>query len=100
MASQSPLAFLSGEFATRPRRRLPWCEDLQRIASRHAPFSSCQQRVGISRATARQGDNQMEETMKKLTLVLLAVFGLMSAAPNMAGAFNPSHQFAASEAGG
>lgn len=38
--------------------------------------------------------------MKKLTLVLLAVLGLMSAAPNMAGAFNPSHQFAASEAGG
>jgi hypothetical protein len=38
--------------------------------------------------------------MKKFTLVLLAVLGLMSAVPGMAGAFNPSHQFSASESGG
>jgi hypothetical protein len=42
----------------------------------------------------------MEENMKKLTFVLLAVLGLMSALPSVAGAFDGRHQFAPSEASG
>jgi len=64
----------------------------------HSP--DCQQEAGVSQTHRPWGGDRMEETMKKLTFVLLAVLGLMSALPSVAGAFDGHHQFAPSDASG
>jgi hypothetical protein len=52
------------------------------------------------------GGNRVEESMKRLTLILVAVLGLLLVAPAIAGTFDGSyqvdgrHQFSPSASGG